>query len=319
MAFGPFQAQALRYMDLSSGVRTEFGTLLPPGGMLACYLRSTGAQSGDDADVKRRLVTTLNQACSYVRAGKPDYIMVMPDHVESISTANQLTNLVAGTRIIGMGVGANRPTFTWTTATASVLLNKDNVEWSNCILNLDGGTTATTNAAPITISGNANALKGNLIRMGTDASNIVTIGITTTAAADDLTISDNFMYGATAAGCTTMLQFVGADRLRFLNNIVTGATTATGVGVVRFLTTASTNIVVDNCRIANNIASSTQAVTGMAGVTGTVDNTLLQILSGAASGIANAWGTVGNLVFGANVTAANAVGLRAVAFGTATT
>jgi hypothetical protein len=315
-AFGPFLQQQLRLSDMGSGLRTEFGTLLGPGARVAAYVRSTGIQSGDDQDIRRWILPTLNQALARCRSGMGDIVYVLPGHVESISSANQMSSLVAGTRIIGLGTSTDRPTFTWTAATATFLLNVANVTIQNCILNLDSGTGGVTIAAPITISAAGCKLIGNQIRMGTDASNNVTIGITTTAPADDLLIAGNYIYSATAAEATTLIQFVGADRLQFVNNVVVGATSSAGVGVIRFLTTASTNILVDQCRIQNNKASSTAAVTGIAGNTGLVDNTLLVVLSGGAA----AWGTLASVVIGANVSAHNNPGTgRAAGFGTAVT
>lgn len=290
----------VRVMNLSSGLRTEFGTLLPPGVQVAAYVRSTGPQSGDDQDIRQRLLPTLNQALARCRSGAGDVVYVLPNHVENISTADQMSSLVAGTKIFGCGSGVTRPTFTWTAAAATFLLDVADVEINNCILNMDPGAGTVNVAAPITVSAAGCTLKGCQIRMGTDANSKVTIGITTTAAGDDLTFVDCDIYGATAAGCTTMLQFVGADRLKMFNTSVVGATTAVGVGVVRFLTTASTFIQLDGCKFQNNVASSTAAVTGMAGMSGSVDNTVLTITLNTAGNAAWSTATAG-ISFGGNV------------------
>lgn len=311
---------------LGAGIRTEFGTMLPPGAQ-AFYVRSGSPVNGDDQQIGRRVYTTLNQALSYCRAGRGDVVYVLAGHTENIDTAAKMSNLVAGTRIIGCGHGNLRPTFTWTAATATWLMNQDNVSLENLILNMDPGTGTVTVAAPMTISGAGCAIIGCKIRMGTDANSLVTIGITTTAAADDLSMVNNEIYGATAAACTTMIQFVGADRLKFLGNKVIGASSAVGVGVIRFLTTASTDILMTgNNFIQNNLASSTAAVTGMAGLTGLVDYTTLAVLGNpAANGLVignvdGAWSTsAGSLHFGANAVAVNAVGERAAPLGTAST
>lgn len=306
----------LRVMNLSSGLRTEFGTLLPPGAQVAAYVRSTGPQSGEDLDIRQKILPTLNQAAARCRPGAGDVIYVLPNHVESISSADQMSSLVAGTKIIGCGSGVTRPTFTWTAAGSTFLLDVADVEISNCILNMDPGTGTVNVAAPMTVSAAGCVLRGCQIRMGTDANSKVTIGLTTTAAGDDLTILDCDIFGATAAEATTLIQFVGADRLRMFDTTVSGATSAVGVGVVRFLTTASTNILVDGCWFKNNKAASTAAVTGMAGNTGLINNTVCSVLSGGAG----AWGTLGSLTVGFHVYASNADGSgRANVFGTAHT
>jgi hypothetical protein len=194
------------------------------------------------------------------------------------------------------------------------------VRLSNLILNMDPGTGTTTVAAPMTISGAGCVISNCKIRMGTDANSKVTIGITTTAAADDLVITGCEIYGATAAECTTMLQFVGADRLQFLGNSVVGATSNASVGVIRFLTTASTNIQFFGDYLRNNKAgggAGDMAVTSMAGNSGIVDDTMMVVLGNDAGNLTGAWGTPASVVFGPGVTVANAVAERAVPFGTA--
>jgi hypothetical protein len=235
-AFGSFDLQNLMFQQMGAGIRTEFGTLTPPGSRVAAYVRSSGGADYDDQNIITRMYTTLNQALGQCRSGKNDIVLVLPGHTENISSADQMSNLVAGTQIIGLGAGGSRPTFTWTAATSSFLLDVANVRLSNLILNMDPGTGTTTVAAPMTISAAGCQIAGCKIRMGTDANSKVTIGITTTAAADDLVINGCEIYGATAAECTTMIQFVGADRLQFNNNTVSGATSSASVGVIRFLT-----------------------------------------------------------------------------------
>lgn len=313
--FGTGSYPNLPSYNVAGGIRTSLGTLTGPGGKVVAYVHSSGAAVTDDQEIAKRTLTTLNAALRLCRANRGDVVMVLPGHTENISVADQMSNLVAGTRVIGLGNGAARPTFTWTAATSTLLLDVANVTIENCIMNMDPGTGTVNVAAPITVSAAGCRIIGCQIRMGTDANSKVTIGLTTTAAADDFEFLNNEVYGATAAEATTLIQFVGADRLKFIGNTVVGATSAVGVGVVRFLTTASTDIKVFECIFKNNKASSTAAVTGMAGVTGEVDYVQMSVLSGGAA----AWGTVASLTFGPNVTATNTAGQRGAVFGTAST
>jgi hypothetical protein len=111
---------------LASGLRTEFGTLTPPGGKVAAYVHHAGANITDDQDIAKRIYTRLNDALKMCRAGKLDTVFVLPGHAENISAADQMSNLVAGTRIMGLGDGPARPTFTWTAAAATFLLDQAN-------------------------------------------------------------------------------------------------------------------------------------------------------------------------------------------------
>ena len=302
--YGTVSFQNLPRYTMGAGISTEFGTTIPPGARLAAYVRSTGVQNTDDPDIKKRIMPTLNAALAECRSGYGDTVVVLPGHVENISGANQMTNLVAGTRIIGLGAGTSRPTFTWTVAGSTWLFNVANVELVNCILNMDPGAGVTaTVAAPITVSAAGCSIVGCQMRMGSDATALTTIGITTTAAGDDLTIEDCEAYQGTAASSTTMLRLVGADRFKMRNCKFTGATTAVAVGPVQMLTTASLDVYSENCFCQNRVANSTGAFTGMTGATGALVNCRASVLSGGAA----AFATLGSLtLFGC--TASNALG-----------
>lgn len=312
-AFGSFDAENLRIMALSSGIVTDFGVLTPPGARVAGYVRSTGIQDYDDEDVKRRLHLTLNGALAQCRSGMGDVVFVLPGHVESISSADYASSLKAGTKIIGLGDGNLRPVFNWTVAGSTFLFDVANVALHNCILNLCPSTGTVTVAAPITVSAAGCSITGCRIMFGVDATHLVTIGVTTTAGATDFTFN-NECFSATAAECTTFLQLVGAVRLR-LGGKISGATSSTGVGLVRFLTTASIDVVVDGLVVRNNKAASIVAITGMAGVTGHMDNLLMITL--ANDNLTNCFGTsLGSLSFGANCKVSNNVTETAGQFGT---
>ncbi len=264
-------------------VQTPYGVLSAPASRVAAYVHSSGVQDLDDDYIRANTVTTLNEGLRRCRSGRGDVVYVMPGHAESISSADQMSNLKAGTNIVGLGHGSLRPTFTWTAATATFLFDVANVTLSNCVLDMAGGGagTALTVAAPITISAAGCGIYDCKMVMGHDADEIVTIGVTTTAAADDLVIAGCQVTSPTAAECTTCFRFVGADGLRFVNNTVLAATSSTTVGVVQFLTTASTNIEVGNSYFENRKALSVHAMTGMAGLTGVVHDCGFGILDTA--------------------------------------
>lgn len=203
-------------------------------------------------------------------ADRGTLIVIRKGHTESISAADYFSLQGARKRITirGEGVGVERGTFTWTAATSTWLFDTDSMVLENLNLNMDPGTGTVNVAAPITVSGAGCAIRDCTIRMGTDANSKVTIGITTTAAGDDLVLERNLIYGATAAEATTLIQLVGADRLVMRDNYIAGATSAVGVGIVRFATTASLNIVLERNTYINRKALSTCAVTGLAGVSG---------------------------------------------------
>ncbi len=273
------------------GIGSEFGVFIPPGGRIAAFVRATSV----DGDMYRGypIFTTLNAALAQCRSGQPDVVLVLPGHTENISAADQMTNLVAGTRIIGLGYGTNRPTFTWTAATATFLFDVANVMLANCILEMAGDPTLTAAlavAAPITVTASGCGLFNCLVRAAVDADQYAAIPLTLSTTADDFTLSGCHFFGSTLGISTTFVRLNGADRLLMDSCVLQGATSATGVGVVQCITTASTNIIVRRCTFINRIASSTSAFTGLAACTG--------VIEGCNFGILNDSGLVGFTVPG---------------------
>ena len=323
-AYGTLGLPSLPYVGNSAGIQTQLGTIIPPaGGRIAAYVRSTGKQTGDDEAFARRIVTTLNKGLAQCRSGKPDVVVVLPGHAENISAADYASSLVAGTRIIGLGSGALRPTFTWTVNGSTFLLDVADVEIHNCILQFataPGTTTAATVAAPITVSAAGCGIFGCRINFGIDADQKVTVGITTTAAADDFSFVGNRCYSDVAATCVTFLRLVGADRARILDNEIIGATTAVAIGLIQFITTDSLHVTMDRNKIYHILAASEACVSMSAGATSstgfidnlhmvTLANSANQLVLGHASG---AWGlSVALFGFGRHIYVTNLAGERA--------
>jgi hypothetical protein len=283
-----------------AGIRTPFGTLLPPSGQVVAYVRGTAGTrlevDGDDAAVKNLLVGTLNAGLARCKSGRGDIVIALPGHTENISAADQMSSLVAGTKILCLGEGTSRPTFTWSAATSTFLFDVANVVFDGPILEMAGDpalTAALSVAAPITISAPGCRISSCLIRSSVDADQLATIPITTTAAADDLILAGITMYGG-AGVSTTGVRVVGADRLRMFGCYFDLPTSSPTVGVVQFLTTASLNVRVKDCVFINRATSSVHALTGMTGLTGAVEDCAFGILDDATlAGFVTTGGAMG--------------------------
>lgn len=304
------------------GVSLAHAVVLPPGARVAAYVRSGGARAVEENLPPGDIVTTLNAGLARCRSGIGDVVVVLPDHAEDISSADQMSDLVAGTRIIGIGNGNLRPTFTWTAAAATFLLDVANVSIENCILNLAGpraAGTAITTAAPITVSAAGCRITGCDIHFGFDADQKVTIGVTTTAAADYFEFSNNYCFSETAAECTTFLRLVGADHALISGNVIVGASSNVDVGLVQFITTDSLAVRMLDNHIRNNKAASTAAVIVSAGATsssGYIHHLYMTVLANAAAQLvlgdaSGAWAdSVAAFTFSSHVYVANLAGER---------
>lgn len=310
-AYGLAMHPPLPYHSLAAGYRTEYGTMVPTGGVVQAYVHNDGEVDQMPQDIAGRLVQSVPAALARCRANKGDVIVVLPGHTENVDAADDWADLVAGTQIIGMGAGNDRPTFTWSTAASTLLLNVASVRISNCIMLMAGpaGTTAITVAAPMTVSAAGCTLEGCRIQTEIDADQGSTIAITTTADADDFTIANCRIHGdGDGTLVTTTLRLVGADRFTMVNTSMHTATSSTTVGVLQMLTTASTNVMIDACAFTNLKAASVHAATGMAAATGVIRDCDFGILDNATL---PGWETEGNLQFFRCETV-NAVGEKSV-------
>ena len=269
------------------GVAEVAGMVISPNGGQVNYVGTAAqlaalGQTGEA--IASRSFLTVNTALANCITGRGDYIYVLPGYTESISAADAWSNLgtKTGVTVVGLGRGTNRPALTWTAQTATILMDSANFRIQNCQMFMagsTGSTTALTVDAPITVSAAGCALEDNFIQFGVDADQLVTIGVTTTAAATYFEFKRNKCYGATAAGCTSFLYLVGADFCEVWDNTIIGGTSSTTVGVVRFITTASVGIDFRRNTFTNLLASSVHAVTQMAGVLGQVSDCGFGILN----------------------------------------
>jgi len=90
--------------------------------------------AGSDGTSPSTALATLEAAINKCTADQGDLIIILPGHAESIASATALNFDVGGIRIEGLGEGANRPTFTFTTAnTATIPVSANGITIRNCI------------------------------------------------------------------------------------------------------------------------------------------------------------------------------------------
>ena len=261
------------------GVQEVIGMVISPNGGAVFYVGTAAqlAALGETGEcIASRVSTTVDKALAQCVSGRGDFVYILPGYTENIAAADQWSSLGTKTAVsvIGLGAGMNRPTFTYTLATGTILMDAANFAIRNCVFYMagaTGSTTALTVTAPITVSALGCAITDNYIHFGVDADQLVTIGVTTTAAADNFEFKRNYCYSATAAECTSFLYLVGADNCEVWDNTIIGATSSTTVGVIRFITTASLGISFKRNQAVNLKASSVHAVTQMDGVLGWCD------------------------------------------------
>src|SRR3972149_1120038 len=153
-AYGNFLSTALPYYQSMPGIVTPYGTLLKPGGRVAAYVRSTGAQDGEDHfATSGMLVSTIQPGISRCRANQNDIVSVRPGHTETFAATGAIWTLVAGAQIVGVGSpgATHNPPINLTHAGASLALSSANM--TVCGLNIIGGVATATASVVVSAAG----------------------------------------------------------------------------------------------------------------------------------------------------------------------
>ena len=211
---------------------------------------NTGSNSNDGKSVGRP-VATIAYAISLCTANKGDVIIVFPGHAESISAAGGITVDKAGVTIVGLGVGALRPTISFANTAATFLISAANVYIANLRV------TSTVDEVVKMFSVTAAYVTLDNIEHFETASAQTIQFLLTSAAADYLTVKNCYHYQANAAGSAQKwIELVGCDNARIIDNtfILTLNNAATSA-----IINATTAVV--NCQIARNTLLQTGGTT----------------------------------------------------------
>lgn len=228
MAYGAPFSPDLPQVSAGAGMKTPFGiTLLPPGSRIAAYVRSTGAQSGDDPFTQLNLVPTLAAGLARVRPGMGDTVVVLPNHSESVTDATMLTGLQNDTRIVGYGRGGSMPTFRWTATAAQWAVTATDVTIQGLRLRLEG---ANGVVKAINVTGADFGLYGCDIEVASGASNKATIALELGTGADRFEVVGNVFRGTATHNVTDGVLIAGVSSNGRItdNEMVFSATAANG-------------------------------------------------------------------------------------------
>ncbi len=194
---------------------------------------------------------TLNYAVSRCTDGGHDIILLAPGHAETIEDAGTVSGTVTDEctidktdlSIIGLGIGAQRPTFTLDTATdarLNITAGTINVTIKNIRIVSSFADVAT---GIITVA-NGTTIEDCYFSDGAVAEELV-IGITVAAGVDNVTIKNCHFTTVPAGGCSSAIEFSGAsDLCKIENNFVYGTYSA---GALEWTTSAGVqNKIIDN-------------------------------------------------------------------------
>ncbi len=224
---------------------TDFGINLTT----AYYVDSVNGDDGRRGLSKETAVATWDYAVSLTTANQGDIIYLMPNSDEEIDGAGAVTMDSAGVRVIGLGSGADRPTFTFSDTASTILFTAASTSIENVLLvpSVDNVASAiVVSAADVSLD----------IEVRDKSATVEFIrAILTTAAADNLTIKLKYRGFIAGTAGVTPIQLVGVDTARIYVDYYGEASTA----VVNFITTACLDIQItgifwnDNTALTKNV------------------------------------------------------------------
>jgi hypothetical protein len=226
--YGAFLSSPPPFCGSMGAYATSFGTWVKPGGRIAAYVRSTGAQDGDDYfAASGSLVSSINEGLKRCRSGQGDVVFVLPGHTETHSTSGAIwPNLVAGAQIVGLGRpgASNNPTVTLSHTGASLALGSANVAVTG--LNVASSTAALTAAVSVTAAG--------------------------------VSFSGNYVAFTGALGANPPVAITGAADCHFSGNVIIANSTDPVVEI--------TNAATTNLAVLGNLIRQVQGTSGGAGI-----------------------------------------------------
>lgn len=189
----------------------RFSDILTPGNVYFVSSVTGSATGGYTADDP---ITTLAAAIALCTANQGDVIFVLPGHTETIATPGGIACNKAGVRIIGLGVGTNRPTFSWSATDSTWTVTAANVHIENirCTASIDEVVKLISVSA-------ANCTLDKVDYFETTSCQAIQF-LLTTAAADGITVrSCRHIQGTAAGSAQKWLELVGVDDCEIVDNI----------------------------------------------------------------------------------------------------
>lgn len=265
-------------------IQTAYGVNAAPASRIAAYVRSGGVQDGDDTFIMNNLVTTLGEGFKRCRPNMNDVVFVLPGHAESVDSATFGSDLVAGTNIIGLGNGADRPTLTWTLAAGKFLVSVPSVFIQNFrfLMAGDGSTITVAEGMRFDNTATDGAIVGCSFQTSIDGNQKASIGCVVQG--DRMQVLGCDFFGQTSGEATTQLSIAGSDELKIVGCNFMGATVSTTVGLIRFTGESVTNMLIDHVNIQNRKALCVNAISSSGGISGVISNTNFGVLDAATLG-----------------------------------
>lgn len=245
------------------------------------YFVDSGAAIASDGNLGTapdKPLATLNGAMDKCTASNGDMVFLMPGHTEDLDAATDAVVDVAGVRIIGVGVGSSRPTFTYSGTAGSFELDAADTYIENVVFK------SSVSAVVVGVNVDANNVHIHNCEWNFDATGDDFITMVDVDDVDHCSITHcRFIAEAATAGAAEAIRIDTADWFQCIGNLITGDysdAAIVGEGA------ASTQIyIADNAIYNDDTASSQNGIDLNVACTGVIAYNRLTGLQ--ATGVAN--------------------------------
>lgn len=167
-------------------------------------------------------MATLDYLIAYTTADNGDLVFVSPGHAENLSAVDGVDIDKAGLRIVGLGEGANRPTFTYTGTAGEFVIGAANVTVEN--IRFLAGISAVTMGISVEAAGDNFTLKNCEFPEPTTSSFEFLDFIDLVAGADGVRIIGCTAFSADETGAAHFVEAGNGvnNNLQLINNYVYG-------------------------------------------------------------------------------------------------
>ena len=220
---------------------------------------------------------TLAYAFSSDLVSSGDTVYIMPSHAETIAAAGGITMDIAGVRVVGLGKGATRPTFSFSTALSTWLITAASTTVENIICTVSAAVDVT---AGITVTAADCTLKNIEVRESGATLQFVNFLVIHTGGAR--TTVNGFVFSGAAGdiGNAAILISAVVDQVRIENVWIVGTLIAGGISS----TAANTNLLLRDIYVENKLAGTDTCIGLNAGTTGTADRVRVRSQQNDADG-----------------------------------
>lgn len=211
-----------------------------------------GGSDGNDGLSPEQPLSTIDAAINKCTAGRGDTIVVMPGHAESVANATTIVPDVSHVRILGIGVGEQRPIITFATATtANIPVSGANVEIAGIVFKCN----IASQAAMVTVTAKDVHIHDCEFREGTETGlNFVTVGAADNDS-DRLQIHDCEFYMPTAGNGDHAIEVLfDMANMRFEDLEIDGDFDEGGIAIPAG-GNAQVNLQIRRCNIKNRLTN----------------------------------------------------------------